>query len=173
MSGSTVPPPYFYEVSSPEHASGSLYSHIPDSFKGRVQTFPCCFKRAADLRREIGDVTEANDIAKQQSTLQVIQKDRACKDWYTYSEDFNLKEHAEEQMRQDLARELENSRLRSQSFERKITVTLWVIVAFFAMVQILVGFLSLAYPDGWPWLVEWFQPSKDLPRVPNPILPRF
>ncbi len=164
-----VPPPYSYEVSLEERDQGALYAHIPDTLKGSVPTLPGCYKRAADIDREIADRIKESNGSKKEATVWVVQKNRECKSWFPYTEGFSPKEHAEEeqtvqieQLRQDFTQQLENQRHQSQRFERNITITLAVIAIVFTLMQLFVGVVNLLYPDGWPWLMEWIGPSKTI-----------
>ena len=159
----------YYETTHNERASADLFTHSPDKFTGPVDSLPFCFRNAASLTTELGQISTANEsLSTQQAMQRVIRKDRKCPKWYPYTPDYSPKEHLEEfkmlelerrreehdlklfEMAQDIQDRREAVAKRNEKFIKMATV--FFIVVGFAEIAGLAA--SLLAPDGWLWLME-------------------
>lgn len=172
-----------YTASSYARESGTLNEYVDSRPKGtleivpNIRTFPWCFIGEANLKDEVDQLdSQVNEATR---ILDVIAKDRHCPSWYPWREFASPREQWEEsvilardQRREKFEQQMEKDRKefdlklfeisqrvqsdsaeiakRSDTFNRRITL-FFIVLTILAVVG---TFLSLAFPNGIPWLIS-------------------
>jgi hypothetical protein len=141
-----------------------------------VNGFPQCYIRVCDVWEEILMVRRTGS-ALNAANREIFEKDRQCPKWHRYTPGFSPQEHLEDVRMTELElkrQEFElrlfemNRRLNEQSERSNKRVT--CVLILFAIFEVLFGaasVLQLAYPEGWPWLMNLLGSTPSSLRFPE------
>lgn len=189
--------PGYYEFTEQDRKTGEAKLYV-ESVSRRADAMPVCFRQVAQLESEATTLSSSGQgLTTYQARVEIISKDRNCKDWYPYTPGIEPKEHLNklemerlEQQRKEFELKLEesrkkfdlelfaisqrvqeNSRLvaeRAERFNKRVTFFFIVL----ALLEVLATLAALAFPDGIPWLAHLFSGSDGTFKWPLPFLPR-
>lgn len=175
----------YYEL--PQHerlgADVNIFVHIKERRSNAPQVDIVCFVRAADLEAETMIASKSCDA---EAAIKILRSERNCARWYPYTQGRSPKEHLEELNMQQLEQSRRDFELKLFELSRKIqedSKTIahdsykfgrrvsWAII-FFTVVQLLIATLSLAYPNGMPWLMRVLNnQAQPVEVMPQPVEP--
>ncbi len=166
-------PPYIYEMPTAQRNDG-LQRTIRLDAERAMTLVPRCYIDAADISDEIATGMRLG-TPDTLATLEVFHKARDCKKWRSYTPGFSPQEHYEKVRQDELEKRRrefefnlsERNRLSDEKAERSNWIVVWVL-GLFALIEVVVGgisLLQLAYPNGWPWLMNLVGNPPNLPNT--------
>ena len=176
--------PMYYEVDSYSRSTGRVWSQVQDPLVGAIRTEPFCFRNVTDIKGEIDARRDKGDN-ECQVALAVIEENRNCASWYPYNPGLSSKDHFDqmklellEQSRREFELRLEKERKdfdlrmlemgrkaqehsrevaeRSDRFNRRMTLFFIIL----ALLELFTTLLTLAYPNGIPWIINLFSAGR-------------
>ena len=175
--GVYVPTPKYFEMENPERESGKVFSHAIDANRGPTPSDPACFLQMADAKADFSNSATQNTP---HLFKEAAQKDRECLKWHPYTPGISPQAHLEQVRMQELERKRQEFEERMDRKNKEFTlkldkrnrcVQIWlsVILGIFALAEVAAALLQVAFPNGWPWLMQiidsYFQ-KRALPSFP-------